>query len=121
MNKAKCSQAGRALAKKQTSQAGRALAQCRWGKKKAKAAPKKKTAPKKKVAPVRRSRRQAGMAVETVRQPEPKKKPKKPRAKRKPPNRKASGKKIEEILVPGVNPKKNDMKNFLEEQRRIWS
>ena len=104
------------MAKKQTSQAGRALAHCRWGKKKAKAAPKKKTA-----VPVRRSRRQAGMAAETVRQPEPKKKPKKPRAKRKPPNRKASGKKIEEILVPGVNPKKNDMKNFLEEQRRIWS
>ena len=56
-----------------------------------------------------------------MRQPEPKKKQKKPRAKRKPPNRKASGKKIEEILVPGVNPKKDDMKNFLEEQRRIWS
>ena len=26
----------------------------------------------------------------------------------------------EEILVPGVNPKRGDMKNFLEEQRRIW-
>ena len=77
MNKAKCSQAGRALAKKQTSQAGRALAHCRWGKKKTKAAPKKKTA----TAAPRKSRRQAGLAAETVRQPEPKKKPRKKAAK----------------------------------------
>eukprot|EP01046_Picozoa_sp_COSAG06_P062625 COSAG06_NODE_14207_length_1179_cov_1.362037_1_plen_85_part_00 len=25
-----------------------------------------------------------------------------------------------QLLVPGVNPKKDDMKNFLEEQRRMW-
>ena len=34
MNKAKCSRAGRNLAKRPSSQAGRALAECRWGKKK---------------------------------------------------------------------------------------
>ena len=62
MNKAKC------------SQAGRALAECRWGKGKGKkkAAPKK--APKKKAAaPPRRSRRLAGKTP--VRGPEPAKKP----------------------------------------------
>ena len=119
MNKAKCSQAGRALVKKQTSQVGRALAQCRWGKK---SAPKKKTAPKKKAtAAPRKSRRQAGLAAETVRQPEPKKKPRKKAVKKKAGGKSSTGlKKVENILVPGINPKKGDMKSFLAEQQRIW-
>ena len=29
-------------------------------------------------------------------------------------------KKVENILVPGINPKKGDMKCFLAEQQRIW-
>ena len=68
MNKAHCSRAGRALAKKQTSSAGKALAQCRWGKKKSTAKPKAKA---KASAPTRRSRGLAGKVAETVRQPEP--------------------------------------------------
>ena len=42
MNKAKCSRAGRNLAKRPSSQAGRALAECRWGKKKPTKKPAKK-------------------------------------------------------------------------------
>ena len=118
MNKAQCSRAGRALAKKPSSQAGRALAECRWGKKKAKkSAPKKK----KKAAPTRRSRRIAGVVAETVRQPEPKKKPRKKPAKTKAPKRSAGLKKIENILVPGLNVPKGDKKSFIEQQRRIYA
>ena len=56
-----------------------------------------------------------------MRQPEP---PKKPRKKGK---KKAGGKssvglkKVENILVPGLNPPKGDMKSFLEQQQRIWA
>ena len=56
-----------------------------------------------------------------MRQPEP---PKKPRKKGK---KKAGGKssvglkKVENILVPGLNPPKGDMKSFLEQQRRLWA
>ena len=118
MSKAECSKAGKALTKNGTSAAGKKLAQCRWHKKKKPAGTKKpKAAPK---APVRQSRRLAGQAP--VRQPEP---PKKPRAKGK--KKKAGGlssaglKKIENILVPGLNPSKNANKNWLAEQRRIWA
>ena len=120
MSKAECSKAGKALSKNGTSAAGKKLAQCRWGSK-AKTKPagtkKPKAAPK---APVRQSRRLAGQAL--VWQPEP---PKKPRAKVK--KKKAGGqssvklKKVENILVPGLNPPKGDMKSFLEEQRRLWA
>ena len=97
MNKTKC------------SQAGRALAECRWGKKKAK---------KKATGPPRRSNRLAGK--EPARQPEPKKKPRKKRPKKKAPKRTAAGKKVEEILVPGLNPKRGDMRTFLDQQRAQW-
>ena len=121
MNKSKCSRAGRNLAKRPSSQAGRALAACRWGKKKPATKkpakkPAKKTA-KKPAAPPRRSNRLAGR--EPTRQPEPPKKPRKKRT-QKAPERSAASKKIENILVPGVNPKKGDMKNFLEQQRALW-
>ena len=122
MNKAQCSRAGRALAKRHSSQAGRALADCRWGKKKAKKpASKKKSAPKKAAAPPRRSRRHAGLAPETVRQPEPKKKPRKKAAKTKVSKSSARLKKIENILVPGLNAPKGDMKSFIEQQRRMYA
>ena len=124
MNKAKCSRAGRNLAKRPSSQAGRALAECRWGKKKPVKKPAKKPAKKtakktakKPAAPPRRSNRLAGR--EPTRQPEPPKKPRKKRT-QKAPERSAASKKIENILVPGVNPKKGDMKNFLEQQRALW-
>ena len=119
MNKAKCSRAGRNLAKRPSSQAGRALAECRWGKKKLTKKPAKKPAKKAKkpAAPPRRSNRLAGK--EPTRQPEPPKKPRKKRT-QKAPERSAASKKIENILVPGVNPPKGDMKNFLEQQRALW-
>ena len=117
MNKAHCSRAGRALAKKQTSSAGKALAQCRWGKKKSTAMPKAKA---KASAPARRSRRLAGKAAETVRQPEPKKKAPRKAAKKKAPKRSAKSKKVENILVPGLNPPRGDMRNFLEQQRQLY-
>ena len=118
VSKAECTKAGKALSKNGTSASGKKLAQCRWGSKpKKKPATKKpKAAPK---APVRQSRRLAGQAP--VWQPEP---PKKPRKKGK---KKAGGKssvklkKVENILVPGLNPPKGDMKDFLAEQRRIWA
>ena len=99
------------MAKKSSAQcsaAGKALAQCRWGPAKAK----KKAKPK-----PRKSRRLAGQGP--VRQPEPKKKAARPR-KQKVAKRTAAGKRAEEILVPGLNPKKGDMKSFLEQQRRLW-
>ena len=120
MSKAECSKAGKALTKNGTSAAGKKLAQCRWGskaKKKPAGTKKPKAAPK---APVRQSRRLAGQAP--VRQPEP---PKKPRAKVK--KKKAGGqssaglKKIENILVPGLNPPKGSNKAWLAEQRRLWA
>jgi hypothetical protein len=55
-----------------------------------------------------------------VRQPEPKKKPRKKPAKTKAPKRSVGLKKIENILVPGLNPKKGDMASFLEQQRRLY-
>ena len=102
----------------QCSSAGKALAECRWGKKKKKPAGTKKPKAKPKAKP-RKSRRLAGQGP--VRGPEP---PKKPRAKGK--KKKAGGKssaglrKVENILVPGLNPKKGDMKSFLEQQRRLY-
>jgi len=104
MNKAKC------------SAAGKALAECRWGKsggkKKKKAAAKPKSS-----APPRRSRRLAGV---TARQPEPKKKPPRKAPKKKAPKRSAASKKIENILVPGLNPARGDMSSFIEQQRRLY-
>jgi len=60
--------------------------------------------------------------AETVRQPEPPKKPrKKPAKKKKVGGQSSPGlKRIENILVPGLNPGKNANKNWLAEQRRIW-
>ena len=101
----------------QCSAAGKALAACRWGSKKKKAGGKKPKARKPK-APVRKSRRLAGQAP--VRGPEPKKKPRK-KAKKAGPKRTAASKKIEEILVPGLNPKKGDMQSFIEAQRRLYA
>ena len=98
----------------QCSAAGKALAACRWGPTTKKAGAKKRK-PK---APVRKSRRLAGQGP--VRGPEPKKRPKK-KAKQKAPKRTAASKKIEEILVPGLNPKKGDMKSFIEQQRRLYA
>ena len=101
----------------QCSAAGKALAECRWGPAKKKAGGKKPKARKPK-APARKSRRLAGHGP--VRGPEPKKKPRK-KAKQKAPKRTAASKKIEEILVPGLNPKKGDMKSFIEQQRRLYA
>ena len=119
MSKAKCSKAGKALAKNGTSAAGKKLAQCRWGSK----AKKKPTTKKPKAAPkaaARKSRRLAGQAP--VRQPEPPKKPRK-KGKKKKVGGKSSVKlkKVENILVPGLNPPKGDMKNFLAQQQRLWA
>ena len=100
----------------QCSAAGKALAECRWGSKKKKAGKKPKA--RKPKAPVRKSRRLAGQGP--VRGPEPKKKPQKKKA-QKAPKRTAASKKIEEILVPGLNPKRGDMKSFLEAQRRLYA
>ena len=91
------------------------MAQCRWGPAKAKK-PAGVKKPKAKPKP-RKSRRLAGQGP--VRQPEPKKKAARPR-KQKVAKRTAAGKRAEEILVPGLNPKKGDMKSFLERQRRLW-
>ena len=101
----------------QCSAAGKALAACRWGPTKKKGGAKKPKARKPK-APVRKSRRLAGQGP--VRGPEPKKRPRK-KAKQKAPKRTAASKKIEEILVPGLNPKKGDMKSFIEQQRRLYA
>ena len=98
----------------QCSAAGKALAECRWGKK----AGGKKPKARKPKAPVRKSRRLAGQVP--VRGPEPKKRPRK-KAKQKAPKRTAASKKIEEILVPGLNPKQGDMKSFIEQQRRLYA
>ena len=118
MTKAQCSKAGKSLAKTGSSSAGKALAQCRWDKPKKKAAPKKPKAAK---AGVRQSRRLAGKGV-TVRQPEPPKKPRKPAKKKKVGGQSSAGlKKIENILVPGLNAPKGSNKAWLAEQRRIWA
>ena len=95
----------------QCSQAGRALAECRWTAKQTTA--KQTTAKKKKQtkAPVRKSRRLQGKAPITA-----KKKPKKKKAMK----RSVASKKIENILVPGLNPKKGDMRSFLDQQRAMW-
>ena len=127
MTKAQCSTAGKELStlklngtktrEVRLSAAGKKLAQCRWHKKKA--APKKPKAAK---AGVRQSRRLAGKGV-TVRQPEPPKKPrKKPAKKKKVGGQSSAGlKKIENILVPGLNAPKGSNKAWLAEQRRIWA
>ena len=120
MTKAQCSTAGKSLAKTGSSSAGKALAQCRWGSK-----PKKKAGAKKpRGAPragARQSRRIAGKGP--VRGPEPPKKPRKP-AKKKVGGQSSAGlKKIENILVPGLNAPKGSNKAWLAEQRRrsIWA
>ena len=102
----------------QCSAAGKALAACRWGSKKKKAGGKKPKAGGKKPKAARKSRRLAGQGP--VRGPEPKKKPRK-KAKKAGPKRTAASKKIEEILVPGLNPKKGDMRSFIEAQRRLYA
>ena len=101
----------------QCSAAGKALAACRWGPAKKKAGGKKPKARKPK-APVRKSRRLAGQGP--VRGPEPKKKPRKKKA-QKAGKRTAASKKIEDILVPGLNPKRGDMQSFIEQQRRLYA
>ena len=101
----------------QCSAAGKALAACRWGPAKKKAGGKKPKARKPK-APARKSRRLAGQGP--VRGPEPKKKPRK-KGQKAAPKRTAASKKIENILVPGLNPKKGDMKSFIEQQRRLYA
>ena len=117
VSKAECSKAGKALAKNGTSAAGKKLAQCRWQKKKKKKPATKKPAPK---AAPRQSRRLAGQAP--VRGPEPPKKPRKKGQKKKAGGKSSVGlKKVENILVPGLNPPKGDMKSFLEQQRRLWA
>ena len=105
----------------QCSAAGKALAACRWGSKKKKAGGKKPKAGGKKPKAARKSRRLAGQGP--VRGPEPKKKPQKKKAQKAGPlkGRTAASKKIEEILVPGLNPKRGDMKSFLEAQRRLYA
>ena len=108
------------MSKNSTSAAGKKLAQCRWGskaKKKPAGTKKPKAAPK---AAARKSRRLAGQAP--VRQPEPPKKPRK-KGKKKKVGGKSSVKlkKVENILVPGLNPPKGDMKNFLAQQQRLWA
>ena len=118
VSKAECTKAGKALSKNGTSAAGKKLAQCRWGSK-----PKKKpTTKKSKAAPkaARKSRRLAGQAL--VRQPEPPKKPRKKGKKKKKAGGKISVKlkKVENILVPGLNPPKGDMKSFLQQQMRLY-
>ena len=114
MTKAQCSAAGKSLAKTGSSSAGKALAQCRWHKKKA--VPKKPKAAK---AGVRQSRRLAGKGP--VRGPEPPKKPRKPAKKKKVGGQSSAGlKKVENILVPGLNAPKGDMKNYLAAQRRLY-
>jgi hypothetical protein len=120
VSKAECSKAGKALAKNGTSAAGKKLAQCRWGSKPKKKKPgtkKPKAAPK---AAVRKSRRVAGQAP--VRGPEPAKKPRKKGKKKKAGGQSSAGlKKIENILVPGLNPPKGSNKAWLAEQQRIWA
>ena len=102
----------------QCSAAGKALAECRWGPARKKKGGAKKPKARKPRAPVRKSRRLAGQAA--VRGPEPKKQPRR-KAKQKAPKRTAASRKIEEILVPGLNPKKGDMKSFIEQQRRLYA
>ena len=121
MSKAECSKAGKALVKNGSSSAGKKLAHCRWhkGKKPTTKKPKAKKPVTKKHA--RKSRRLAGLAAETVRQPEPSKKPRKKGKKKKVGGKSSAGlKKIENKLVPGLNPPSGDMRNFLEQQRRLY-
>ena len=69
------------MVKNGSSSAGKKLAHCRWhkGKKPVTKKPttKKPVTKKPKAAPARKSRRLAGLAAETVRQPEPPEKPRK--------------------------------------------
>ena len=125
MSKAKCTKAAKALSKNGTSAAGKKLAHCRWHKNKKPAGTKKPAKPaarKPKAKPAaRKSRRLAGLAAETIRQPEPPKKPKKKGKKKKAGGRSSAGlKKIENILVPGLNPPSGDMKSFLAQQRLMY-
>ena len=82
MSKAECSKAGKALVKNGSSSAGKKLAHCRWHKGQ-KPTTKKPVTKKPQAAPARKSRRLAGLAAETVRQPEPSKKPRKKGKKKK--------------------------------------
>ena len=124
MSKAECSKAGKALAKNGSSAAAKKLAHCRWHKGKTSAVTKKpaKPAARKPAKPAaRKSRRIAGLAAETVRQPEPKKKPRKKGKKKKAGGRSSAGlKRIENKLVPGLNPPSGDMKSFLAQQRLLY-
>ena len=71
ISKAECSKAGKALAKNGTSAAGKKLAHCRWHKNNKPAGTKKPKAKPKAKPAARKSRRIAGLAAETIRQPEP--------------------------------------------------
>ena len=120
MSKAECSKAGKALVKNGSSSAGKKLAHCRWHKGQ-KPTTKKPVTKKPQAAPARKSGRLAGLAAETVRQPEPPKKPRKKGKKKKVGGKSSAGlKKIENKLVPGLNPPSGDMRNFLEQQRRLY-
>ena len=56
-----------------------------------------------------------------MRQPEPPKKPRKKGKKKKAGGQSSAGlKKIENKLVPGLNPPPGDMKNFLAQQMRLY-
>ena len=119
MSKAECSKAGKALVKNGSSSAGKKLAHCRWHKGKKPVTKKPKAKPK--AAPARKSRRLAGLAAETVRQPEPPKKQRKKGKKKKVGGRSSAGlKKIENKLVPGLNPPPGDMRSFLAQQRLMY-
>ena len=110
--------------RKAAGNVGRFIAHCRWhkGKKPVTKKPKAKPVTKKpKAAPARKSRRLAGLAAETVRQPEPPKKPRKKGKKKKVGGRSSAGlKKIENKLVPGLNPPPGDMRSFLAQQRLMY-
>ena len=121
ISKAECSKAGKALAKNGTSAAGKKLAHCRWHKNNKPAGTKKPKAKPKAKPAARKSRRIAGLAAETIRQPEPPKKPRKKGKKKKAGGRSSAGlKKIENKLVPGLNPPSGDMKSFLAQQRLLY-
>ena len=112
MSKAECSKAGTALSKNGSSAAGKKLAQCRWGTK-----AKTNTRKPKAAIAARKSRRLAG----PVRGPEPPAKPRK-KAKKKAGGQSSAGlKKIENRLVPGLNPPKGDMAAYIRAQQRQYA
>ena len=118
MSKAECSKAGTALSKNGSSAAGKKLAQCRWGTKAKTNTRKPKAAPKAAIA-ARKSRRLAGQGP--VRGPEPPAKPRKKAKKKAGGQSSADLKKIENRLVPGLNPPKGDMAAYIRAQQRQYA